>query len=281
LNDAPTDLGARFLQGVGLAECPLAIAEQRLIGYHRESAAQWRLVNTTNTAAEALSFLSTLTWPPTRHVVFANGATSSAFINNSRNGSDYADEVFHLPRHLNCRFARVLCCPNRVWRQGKIREVQQYEARIFDLHDAKGETIRSILCMNDGGRWVYHTAGTPHPIEAQFSESSTRVSARFLPDQLAALAAAFGLPLPTQAQFRGAGQYVLFGQNSEHVFDTCTIAEADDPAYGYFRRGMGYVDHMDTHAASVVADFERCLAINPDYEPRVREYLREARRRLT
>src|SRR5579885_3089196 len=163
VSHAGTKLAARFLEGVGLAECPLVVAMERLKTYHRATAAeQWRLVNTTTTAAEALAFLSTLTWPPTRHVLFANGTTSTAFINNSRNGSDYADDVFHLPRHLARPFARVVLRPQRVWRRGKLREMQQYAARIFDLHDAQGETVRSITCMNDGGRWVYHAAGMPH-----------------------------------------------------------------------------------------------------------------------
>jgi hypothetical protein len=280
MNDVATDLASRFLQGVGLAECPFGIAEQRLMTYRRGSATSWRLVGTTTTTAEALNFLSTLTWPVTRHVLFANGATLTAFINNSRNGSDYADDVFHLPQHLNCRFARVVNCRQRVWRRGRLRVVQQYAARIFDLRDARGETIRSITCMNDGGRWVYHATGVPLPIEAAFSDSVTRISARFSPEQLVAIASACGFRLPTAQQFNLAEHYVMFAQDSVSPIGTCTIAEADDPAYGYFLRGMGYVAHMDTHAASVVADFERCLAINPEYEPRVREYLKEARRRL-
>ena len=42
MNDV-TALAARFLQGVGLAECPLEIAQQRLMTYRRGSAEQWPL----------------------------------------------------------------------------------------------------------------------------------------------------------------------------------------------------------------------------------------------
>ena len=43
---------------------------------------------------------------------------------------------------------------------------------------------------------------------------------------------------------------------------------------------MGYVKHMTTHATSVVINFERCIELNPEYEPKVRDYLAEARRQL-
>lgn len=273
------ELAARFLQGLGLAECPIEAVEERLLSYARGPTAKYRCVRITTDPGDALEFLSTLTWPATRHVLFANRRTLTALINNGRNGSDYADDVYHLPRHLNCRFARMLNCPHRVWRRGKLREVQQYGARIFDLHDADGETIRSISCANDGGRWDFNSFGTAHPAETPI-DNSLRPSERFPSEQLIATAAAFGFPLPTVEEFLGAGRFVLMTQDLAQPIGTCTIAEADDPAYSYFLRGMGYVRFMKTHAASVVADFERCLEINPDYEPRVRDHLQEARQRL-
>jgi hypothetical protein len=281
VKETSSDLASRFLQGVGLADCPFGIAELRLRSYRRgQNGSPWRLAGKTNTAAEALEFLSTLSWPATRHVIFRNANGTTALLNNSRNGSDYADEVFHLPRHLSCRFARVVNQAGKVWRREKLRVVQSYSARIFSLSDARGETLRSVTCMDEGGRWVYHSAGTAHPVEATFGALVAKVSARFPPGQLAVLAAAYGLPLPTPSDFHRAGRYVLFSLESEYPVTTCTLAEADDPAYGYYLGGMGYVEHMATHASSVVSNFERCLEINPQYEPRVREYLREARSRL-
>ena len=234
---------------------------------------------TTADANAALTFLSTLTWPASRHVVFAAGDKLTALVNNCRNGSDYADDVLRLPRHLGCRFARVVNCPERVWRRGKLRVVQRYGARIFDLHDAQGEPIRSIACVHDGGRWVYHSSGTPHPQEATCEDGQLRPSARFPSEQLVAVAAAFGFAPPTPDRFHQSRRFLMFIQDFPRPLPTCTIAEADDPAYGYFLRGMGHVRFMDTHAASIVADFERCIEINPAYEPLVREHLAAARRR--
>jgi hypothetical protein len=58
----------------------------------------------------------------------------------------------------------------------------------------------------------------------------------------------------------------------------CSIAEADDPACGYYLRGLGWVNRVGSHAESVIADFERCVRLNPDYADKVRGYLLEAYR---
>jgi hypothetical protein len=273
---ATHDLAGRFLQGVGLAECSLAVAEQRLPTYGRGM----QLVAVTDDCDRALSFLSTLTWPASRYVAFAAAPQLTGIVNNSRSGSDLADDVVRMPRQLGCRFARVVNRSQRVWQQGKLRVVQQYGARIFALHDERGEPIRSIACINDGGRWVYHAAGEPHPIEPNLHPTPSRTSARFPAEQLRAVAAAYGFPLPTVMQFQSAARYLMLTRDDFPLLDTCSIEEADDPAYMYFVAGMGYVKFLETHAVSIVASFERCLAINPAYEPRVREPLAAARRRL-
>jgi hypothetical protein len=274
------DLAARFLQGIGLADCPLSVVESRLPSYGGGSSTAFRLAGETANGAEALAFLSTLTWPATRHVAFAGEGGTTVLLNNGRHGSDYADHVVRLPRHLGCRFARVVDQEQRVWRRGKLRVVLQYAARIFALHAADGSLVRSVACMNDGGRWTYESAGPPHLIEATFDEAGSKTSERFPSERLALLSEAFGLPLPRHEQFRRASRFLMFVQDSLSPVASCTLAEADDPAYGYYRRGMTYVPHMETHAASVIADFERCLEIDPGYESRVGEYLREARRRM-
>jgi len=43
----------------------------------------------------------------------------------------------------------------------------------------------------------------------------------------------------------------------------------DDRAYGYYQRGLGWLPHIQTHATSVIHDFERAIQINPAYEPKV------------
>jgi len=272
-------LSARFLQGVGLADVPLDTSRRLLPSCLAGYAAAFQPANEISDFDQAIDFLSSLTFPPSRHVVFeANGIT--VFVNNSRNGSDYADYVVHLPKHLNCRFARVVDSRARTCKTGDLRMTLGYTARIFDLHDADGETIRSVTCMNDGGRRVFQTSGDPHEIEASFPYEAKRKLDRFTSDHLRQLASAFDLVIPTINEFQAAGCYLLFEQEYRKDLTSCTIAEADDPAYAYYTRGMSYVPHMKTHATSVIADFERCVEWNPEFEPRVRKYLDDARKEL-
>jgi hypothetical protein len=239
---------------------------------------KFEFVRETTRWSDVEEFLSELSWPETRHVLFAASTEVTALVHNGSNGSDYSDYVVRIPRHLNCRFARILNRPQRVWKRGALKETLQWGARIFQLHDVDGSVIRSVSCMNDGGRWAFHASGTPHPIEATFNYDSTPNSRRFPSEQLQTLAAAFGFPVPDGEALRASPRFVLFHQPHLPGVTTCTIEEADDPAFGYYRRGLGWVPHMQTHAPSVIADFERCIRLNPRYEPLVRAHLAAARR---
>jgi hypothetical protein len=201
-------------------------------------------------------------------------------VNNSRNGSDYADYVVLLPAHLRRQFARVLAAPGKVWVRGDERGVLQYQATIFDLRDATGTCLRSIACMDDGGRWTFQNVGEPHPIEASFPYDQRRKRERFTPLHLHQLLEAHGLPVMTATDFMDAGDYLLASSAGAERLPTCTLAEADDPAFGYYQRGLTWCNHMATHASSVIADFERCVRLNPSYASKVRGHLEQAYRQL-
>ena len=78
--------------------------------------------------------------------------------------------------------------------------------------------------------------------------------------------------------FMNAGHYILYRESVGGPVRSCTIEEADDPAYKYYLRGIGFAEHMRTHAESVILDLEKCVAINPAYRHRVEQVLAEARR---
>jgi hypothetical protein len=146
---------------------------------------------------------------------------------------------------------------------------------MFSLYDSEGEPIRTVECSDDGGRWSFSENGIPHPIESAFPYDARRKRERFTTEHLTQLISAFGLQPVTSDSFIAAGHYFLFDTPGTKA-KTCTIAEADDPAYGYYLRGLGWVPHIKTHASSVIADFERCIRINPEYEPKVRTALKKA-----
>ncbi len=268
----------RFTQGLGLLDASLAQMEKH-IAAQRATPRPWQRHSVTSRTDDALEFLSTLTFPASRHVAFATRQNKVALINNARNGSDYADYTLLLPHRCQCKFARILNCSARVWVIGPHREVLQYEARVFELYDAAGKLIRAVSCMDDGGRWRFTTTGTPHPIEANFPYDARRKTDRFSEENLHKLAEAHGLPIPDANDFMNAGQYLLYTEDHGRPLSSITLEEADDPAHAYYLRAVDYAKHMDTHADSVIHDLEKCLALNPSYGPRTESLLAEARRR--
>ena len=134
---------SRVLEGYGLVEVawercvrglPLRVGEtsrlvvDALVGDHHT----------------ALEFLSRLTFPATRHVAFPAGPQWTVLVNNSRNGSDFADYAWHFARHFRRRAIRVVDTPSRVWRRGGLSSVLTWEARILDVRGPSAESVKSI-----------------------------------------------------------------------------------------------------------------------------------------
>lgn len=273
MNQFPTELAARFLRGQGLADVPIVVCRKLLPSCPRGFA----FMRSTADPGEALTHLSRLTFPDSRHVVFPANERVTGFVNNSRDGSDYADYLRILPKHLHCRFVRLVNSQRRVWTCGNDREVMSYEARIFELNDANGEPIRVIHAADDGGRWDVGSFGVPHPDEPVLPWDAKRKKDRFTVEHLQQVLRAYGFPVVTPELFLAAGVYDLYEAPVKWATgESCTLEEADDPAYGYYRRGLGWTRHMQTHAASVIADFERCVRLNPEYRDKVQGYLEEA-----
>jgi hypothetical protein len=59
-----------------------------------------------------------------------------------------------------------------------------------------------------------------------------------------------------------------------------TPEQEDDPAFGYYQRGLGWMAHVQTHAEDAIYDLERAAEIDPCYEPKIRQHLERAREAL-
>ncbi len=154
-----------------------------------------------------------------------------------------------------------------------------WEARIFTEHAPNGRDEKTILAMNDGGTWKWFlTPGPRHPIEETFNYQAKRVKERFTSDNLRSLLGSLRAPVPNAELLRAAGRFALL-QSPGEPERVVTRDELDDPAYGYYQRGLGWVPHMATHAASVIHDLEMAARINPQYEPKVRRHI-EAEKRV-
>jgi hypothetical protein len=278
------DIHPLVLHGYGLVEAAYETTVDRFGTYARGDQSQMSVAGSTTDVAAALDHLARLTLPATRLVVVDRGPWT-AILTNHRTGSDFNDHQFWAAERLGVRTVRVVDSDARWWKRGNLRERIAYEARIFELHEPDNSTLRSIVCADDGGRWVFETSGSALPIEALFSSGATRKKHRFTRANLREILESAGPGSLTADGLLAAPRFALLEDRiTDAAFRSrvetaaCSRDEADDPAFGYFQRGMGYVPYMATHATSVIADFERAVAINPAYEPRVRDHLREAHR---
>jgi hypothetical protein len=282
--DDPKMIHPLILHGYGLIEAPFDLTADRFGSHKRADASQMSVVATTSDPAEALDYLSLRTHPETRLVLLDRGGWT-AVLTNARSGSDFNNHQYWAARTLGVRTIRVVDSDARWWKRGKLRERLAWEARMFELHAPDDSTIRTVDCADDGGRWTFHTIGDPFPIEESFAYDAPRKKDRFTRQNLHDLLAAVGPRALAETEFFATSRFALLAERitndawRERVeADACTLEQAEDPASGYYRRGMGWVPHMATHATSVIHDFERAIEINPDYEPRVRGYLRTARK---
>ena len=255
---------------------------KELYGWQIGQRSRFYVVEEIGEFAQAIEFLSHLTHPATRHVLVPFGENTVA-LTNLQAGSDYHDYASQISAKLSRRVARVVDRPARTWGDSNSPEVQTYEARILEVYE-NGALVRGVTCMNDGGRWTFHCAGAQHPVEESFDYQARKKSSRFTSANLRELVKAFGFPLPDIEALSNAGRYLLMHEqllNPEYrarvEANACTPAERDDPAFGFYRRGMGWIPQMQTHAESIVADFGRAVRLNPSYEPLVREHLERAR----
>jgi hypothetical protein len=270
------------LHGYGLVEASFEQTVDRFGTFDRADQSQMSVAGITASPADALDHLSRLTVPATRLVVVDRGDWTS-ILTNHQGGSDFSDHQYWAARALGVRTIRVVDAAARWWKRDNLRERLAYEARIFELHGPDDSIIRSVACADDGGQWVFETFGDPLPIEASFDYDAPRVKDRFTRQNLRDLVESVGASPLTEEAFLESPR---FGLLADRIVDAawrerveaaaCSHEEADDPAFGYFRRGLTWVPHMATHASSVIAEFERAIKLDPAYEPRVRDYLRTA-----
>jgi hypothetical protein len=283
MEDPITNRAERLVQGYGLIEvnfdrCVTALTvkgECLLPG----GVSEYPLARRTDCAAEAIEFLSILTVPATRLALFAASDNWTVLLTNHCNGSDYADYGFLVSRRLQTRTVRVVDRPGRVWRRGVLREVLCYEARIFTVFGPDGRETKSIYCVDDGGKWSFGSLGEPLAVEASFRYSAKKKKDRFTSENLRELLRSSHMPVITRESLLNARDLALIQEPGRPARQS-TPEQEDDPAFGYYQRGLGWVPHIQTHAESVVHDLERAVEIDPRYEPRVRQYLEQARKVL-
>jgi hypothetical protein len=236
---------------------------------------------------EAIAFLSHLTHPPTRLALIPLGGKWTAVLNSRRDGSVFEHQEF-FGGFCRARTIRVVDHPSRFVGVGGRRWRKAYEAHMVTLRDPQGDNVRTILCMNDGGRWDFEAyGGEPLAVEASFDYGARRKSDRFTHENVLALLESLGVPESVHQSFARAERLQLFHQDvrdavwaAEIETSACTPEQADDPAFSLWTSAMSSVPHMQTHASSVVLYLTEALLLNGDLQPEAEPYLEAARRTL-
>lgn len=113
----------------------------------------------------------------------------TALLSNGPLGTDVGVLPSYAARELRCRAMRVV----------SFDDDAMYPARVLEVYGPSGEPPlameRSITAANDGGRWIFETAGAAYPFEDE-SAYARRVKAdRFTTDMLYSYLRALGVPM--------------------------------------------------------------------------------------
>src|SRR5439155_12114532 len=163
-----------------------------------------------------------------------------------------------------------------------------YEAHMVTVRDEQGESVRTIICMNDGGRWGFQAYGG-EPLGGRGGLRLRRATqTRSLhPRERARAPRVTRRPPAVQQSFARADRLQLFHQEVRDAVwaakietAACTPQQADDPAFSLWTSAMSYVPHIQTHASSVVLYLTEALLLNGDLQPEAEPYLEAARRTL-
>jgi len=277
----------RWLEGYGLANASLDCCVGALTQVPPENAYRlpggcdkYTLIRSETSAEQALGFLNPFTPPVVRHLLVELSSEWTLCLNNSLPNPTFSHDGPSLAQRSRSRVFRVVDTPSRVWKNGKAKRVMSWEGRIFTEYAANGREEKTILATNDGGTWKWFlTPGLRYPIEEKFNYEAQRIKARFTSDDLRALVASLGAPVPSAELLMASAKFALL-QSPGEPDRMVTREELDDPAYGYFHSGLNLLPHIKTHADRVIHDLEMAVEINPQYEPKAREHIEAAKRVL-
>src|SRR5262245_45551807 len=154
---------------------------------------------------QALLKLEPLITPHRKQLLMATQSAWTAYFDNGINGGDPFTPIGYLSQHLHCRGLKVTCQPHTMFSEGK-GERGTYGAIQFQLFAPEERDFlnigRSIITMNDGGKWIFETAGEIQPFERAEKYKAKRIRDRFTDELLEEYCLALGIRL-FDAEFYG------------------------------------------------------------------------------
>lgn len=158
----------------------------------------WHLVNPRWTSIEdALHALKPMPILSREACIDLGGWT--LLLNNTPLGTDPGILPIRAANELACRAIRATLVDD---------DEPGYPARVLEVYGPQGEPPlaheRSIGAVNDGGRWVFETSGTPFAFEDQEAYRRRLKKSRFTGEMLLTYLRALGVPIDSEPDWRTA-----------------------------------------------------------------------------
>lgn len=146
---------------------------------------------------EVVRNLKPTPWPDERHAFVPLGEWC-ALLNNRITGTDLGLMPPGAARDLGCRAIRAV----------RIEAGEYlYPARMLEVYGPDGDEyhhVRTIYCLNDGGRWAFETAGEPFAFEHLEDYGLRLKRDRLTGTRLIEYLAALGVPVDQEPRWRDA-----------------------------------------------------------------------------
>jgi hypothetical protein len=191
----------------GFLQAPLETVKDAMIQWHSSLGRKETCTPINDALPKALLNLDPLSMPPHKELLFSTQSTWTAYSNNSILGTDTAG-IGYLAQRIKCWGVSVDCAPNTS---------KSYGAVGFTLFaPEKREWLneeRSILAMNDGGRWTFFTRGEALPFEQTECYEKKKIADRFTFEMLEEYCKHYEIDV-FNSEFYGSQGYLIIDRSS-------------------------------------------------------------------
>lgn len=147
---------------------------------------------------QSLLKMEPLTTPHRKRLLISTQSIWTAYFDNGINGGDPFTPIGYLSQQLRCRGLAVTCVPHTLVNDSKDAR-GTYGAVQFRLFAPEPRDFlnieRSIVAMNDGGKWIFETSGSAQLFERVERYKAKRIRDRFTDELLEEYCQALGIKL--------------------------------------------------------------------------------------
>ena len=214
----------------GFLEIAFETASEGLLEWQRSLSPNIQTASLREELPQALRHLEPLTMPPQKALLLETRGPWCAYFDNGKNGGDPCGGIGYLAQHLHCRGVAVACVPNTLTTREKTAK-GTYGGVKFELFaPEKREWLnyeRSVIAMNDGGKWIFEARGTMQPFEKPEHYLAKRIRDRFTPEMLESYCTALRIRL-FDADYYGPTGLVIQRGDPATLLQGISLREAQE-----------------------------------------------------